>query len=264
MPLLEAGRAAQRPRRARSRHISPPPTADDVSPPSQGYPGTLDAEITYTVADAVLRIDIGAAALDKPTPVNIVNHTYWNFEADGDAATAAHRLSRHALHVYGDRYLPTGEGQVPTGETASAVGFGPFVRCAEGGGIEASSLSEAALATCDGGGKPGVDHCFLVDRPADEDSDAGPPALAQVARLSAQGVAMDLYSTQPAVQVYTGNFLATDAAAAPHVQHNAICLETQHLPNAVNTPGFDRFGGSTVLRKGASWRHVVEHRFGEG
>jgi galactose mutarotase-like enzyme len=127
----------------------------------------------------------------------------------------------------------------------------------------------------DGGGKPGFDHCFAVDgydasasqvdkTAAANNDDDGVPAKARffaTLRDPASGRAMDVWGTQPGVQVYTANWLNADGdepEGSPHVQHGAVCLETEHYPNAINDPAA---AAEVVLRPGKVYRHFTRHRF---
>jgi aldose 1-epimerase len=181
------------------------------------------------------------------------------------------------LQLNCDRYLPVSETQIPTGELA-AVQQSPFDFTAAGG----RALGEA-IPLIDGGGRPGVDHCFVVNT-----TDGDPPALfngtaavssaslglgldwapegfspAPIVRLA--GTLMDdvsgrllvIRTSQPGVQVYTANWLSTEAHDAPHTQYNAVCLETQHFPDSPNQPHFP----STALRPGAEYRHRAVFSF---
>lgn len=115
-----------------------------------------------------------------------------------------------------------------------------------------------AVPLIDGGGQPGLDHCFVVDCYADGGGGRGgkEPTMQHVATLTDEvsGRQVVCHSSMPAVQVYTANWLPSEGEANsqhPHVQHNAICLETQHFPDSPNQPSFP----STVLRPGEQYRH---------
>lgn len=138
----------------------------------------------------------------------------------------------HRLQLNCERYLSVGATQIPTGELRAVAGTAFDLRAAR--------LLGEVVPLVDGGGQPGLDHCFEVVQ--------GPScstALPLVAILTheASGRQLLVHGSQPGVQVYTANFLC---GAPPETQHNAVCLETQHFPDAINQPAF----ASVLLRPG--------------
>ena len=207
-----------------------------------GFPGELTAEVTYTLTDveggAQLRLD-HLATTDAPTPVALTNHAYLNVDGVGSGS-----VEHHTLRLAASRYLPVDEGLIPTGELAAVAGT-PFDFTSPqliGGRLRAAD-EQLRIAR-------GYDHCFVLDAPA-----GGEPTLA--AELTGDsGRVLQVRTDQPGVQFYSGNFLdgSTTADGALLVrQSDALCLETQALPDAVNRPAF----GDVVLRPGQEWRSTT-------
>jgi len=236
-----------------------------------GYVGAVDASCTYTLAKDSLDIAWKCALAEgeaRSTHVNVVNHAYWNLSGDLVQDIKGHTLwaPRCATFVaVDDALLPTGaianvagtpydfragatEDNVAAFE-ASVSAPGPLAS----GVVRGADVGAAIAASDGGGGRRGVDHCLCVDRAGVE---AG--ALALVAVVRCGDVAMTVRSTQPGCQIYTSNFLADDAAAAPHTLHRAMCLETQHYPDSPNRPQFPE---GTLLAPGGEYSHRVVHAF---
>lgn len=192
-----------------------------------GYPGSVAARCEYRLTDDALAIEMTATS-DAPTPINMVHHTYWNL--DGQGTIEAHRLLLDA-----DRYLPTGAGQLPTGEIADVTG---------------TVFDFRAQRRIDAQGTADYDHCMVL---------ADAPGLRRVAELaSGDGrVAMTLMADQPGVQLYTGFKMDITAADGRRIGPRAgLCLETEAFPDAPNKPHFP----SCILRPGQTYRHKMEHR----
>lgn len=208
----------------------------------EGYPGTLDVRVTYTVHESGVLAVEWEAGTDRATPVNLTQHVYLNLSGGrGD-------VGEHVLQVHADRRLVLDADLLPTGEIAPVEGT-PFdfrVPRVIGERIDADHPQLRAAR--------GYDLTYLV--PADG-------ALRPVARVvsPASGRTLDVLTTEPALQLYTGNFLdappATHAAHA-RARHAALCLETQHCPDAVHHPHFP----SVILRPGEVRRSRTEFRFG--
>lgn len=168
------------------------------------------------------------------------------------------KILDHKLHLSCSRYLPATSELLPTGEILSVQNSNfDFLSNVHNGKV----LGDA-VPLIDGGGRPGLDHCFVVDGYIDGDAGGekgcAEPALQHVATLTDElsGRQVVCQSSMPAVQVYTANWLPSEGDAEgqgqhPHVQHNAICLETQYFPDSPNQPSFP----STVLRPGEKFRH---------
>jgi len=216
-----------------------------VSPDGEeGYPGTLTVKVTYRLfSNDSLEITYFATASDKATPINLTNHTYWNLSGNGKRS-----VLEQSLALSCSKYLPVTETQIPTGELADVRGT-PFDFLDSSG-----KLLSDAIPFIDGGGRPGLDHCFVVDKQEEEadkvakegvsDRGGGGKRRVHVATMtdSVSGRRLVLHATQPGVQVYSANWLDLDkdeaSAQWPFVQHNALCLETQHFPDAINQSHF--------------------------
>ena len=157
----------------------------------------------------------------------MTNHAYWNLSGNfSDSTIASHNLKLNCSNV-----LPMGPGSIPSGEIQPVSGT-PFdfdTALARVGDCE------RLAGAIDGGGMPGVDHAFLVDR----DGGISSTGFVEAATLQHEGSGrqMRVWTTQPAAVVYTANYLPTDGSDGIHRQHAAICLETCMLPNAVNMLG---------------------------
>lgn len=208
-----------------------------------GYPGTLAMTMTYTLTDAgVFRIDYEATT-DKPTIINLTNHSYFNL-AGADAGP----IYGHRMQVLAGRYTPTDARQVPTGEIAPVAGT-PFDFTAPASiGAALYSIHPQLLIA------KGIDHNFVLDAPAG--------VLAPAVRLldPTSGRQLEVRTTEPGIQIYTGNYFNGREAGADGRtirQSDGIALETQHFPDSPNQPGFP----STVLRPGETFRSTTEFAF---
>jgi aldose 1-epimerase len=201
----------------------------------QGFPGRLDVTIRYAIEAGGLVIDY-MATTDAPTVLNLTNHAYFNLEGAASGGT----ILDHELSLHADRFTPVDSGLIPTGELANVEGT-PFDFRAPrriGDRIDAG-CEQLALAG-------GYDHNFVLTEPSH-----GQPRLA--ARLTAGGLVMDVLTTQPGIQFYSGNFLPE--AGWPHRQ--ALCLETQHFPDSPNRPEFP----PTLLRPEDTFRSRTVYQF---
>jgi len=202
----------------------------------EGYPGNLAVSVTYTLNEQnELTFDYQAET-DRATPINLTNHAYWNLTGAGSGTIYDHVLSLNC-----SRYLPANEELIPTGEVLSVKDTPLDFRNAKPIGQDIGQLPI------------GYDHCFVADK-----DDA---SLAAIARLydPLSGRGMEISTTKPAVQLYTGNFLTgiRGAGGAIFSKHTALCLETEVFPDAVNQPGFP----SAILRPGETYHHTTVQRF---
>lgn len=206
------------------------------------FPGRLAVSVRYTLGpDNSWRIDYRATT-DRPTVINLTHHGYYNLAGGGS-------VLEHTLRLNASRYLEVNEHLIPTG--VAVVDDSPFdFRRAEriGARIRQGHM-QLLLAR-------GYDHCYVLDR-------AAPDGLQPAARLSdaASGRVMDIETTQPGLQLYSGNFLdgrLRGASGEAYRQGDGLCLETQHLPDSPNRPDFP----STVLRPGEVFESATVHRFG--
>ncbi len=209
----------------------------------EGYPGTLAAKVTYTWSDAnELRIDYEAQA-DRPTVVNLTNHSYFNL-ADGGASP----ILDHVLEVNADRYTPIDETLIPTGELASVDATPLDFR-------EATPIGARIDADHDQlGFGSGYDHNFVINREGEG------LVLAATVSEPTTGRVMGVHTQEPGVQFYAGNFLGGNLVGKNGVKYqhrSGFCLETQHFPDSPNQPKFP----STVLRPGEVYATSTVYRF---
>lgn len=208
-----------------------------VSPDGdEGYPGELTAVVTYSINAAnELSIDYKATTT-KPTVVNLTNHCYWNLGGAGSGDVLG-----HLLEVAADQYLPVNETSIPTGKLLD-VADTPFdFREAKAIGLRIKELA---------GDPGGYDHCYALRKGE---------GLRLAAKVTdpGSGRVMEIHTTEPGIQFYTGNYLAGSPAENGFAKHGAFCLETQHFPDAPNQPEFK----STRLNPGDTFTSKTVHKF---
>jgi len=219
-----------------------------VSPGGEeGYPGALTTQVTYTLDDDnTLAIDY-VITTDAPTPVNVTQHTYFNLATGGDVLA-------HELMLNAGRFTPVDATLIPTGQLESVTGTPFDFTTAKAIGRDINADSEQLVF---GGG---YDHNFVLDRAADDV--AADPELALAAEVfdPGSGRVLRVFTTEPGVQFYSGNFLdgtITGKNGGPYEYRSGLVLETQHYPDSPNQPGFP----STILRPGETYRSRTEFRF---
>jgi len=216
------------------RHVSPDG--------DMGFPGELAANVTYTVRDGDLRVDYEATT-DRATVVNLTNHSYFNLAGAGSGT-----VEGHEMRLAASRFTPVDADLIPTGELAPVAGTPlNFVTSQPIGAALRTGAEQVVRAR-------GFDHNWVIDG-AD-----GSVRLAAQVREPNSGRVLEVWTDQPGVQFYSGNFLdATLAGKGGRVyrQGDAFCLETQHFPDSPNQPEFP----STVLRPGETYRTSTVFRF---
>lgn len=210
----------------------------------EGYPGNLDAAVTYTLTDANEWIIEYEASCDKPTICNLTNHAYFNL-----AGHAAGPHLGHELRLNASSFVPTGPGSIPTGEIRPVRGGALDFTTAKpiGRDIEADD-EQLKIGN-------GYDHCFVIDKAPES------LALAAVVYEPTSGREMKVYTTEPGVQLYTGNFLDGRIVGKGRVAYRrrvGFCLETQRYPDSPNKPQFP----TTTLRPGEVYRSKTVYEFG--
>ncbi len=211
----------------------------------QGFPGTLTTTVRYTLSGSALRIEYSATT-DKDTVLNLTNHSYFNLAGQGKGDILA-----HVLKIDASRITPVDATLIPTGELKSVEGT-PFdfrKPYKVGERIDADD-SQLRLGH-------GYDHNFVLDHPAGE--------LAEAAEVyePTTGRILRVLTTEPGVQLYTGNFLdgsITGKEGRVYNRRFALCLETQHFPDSPNHPSFP----TTELKPGQKFHSVTEFQFSSG
>lgn len=214
----------------------------------EGYPGTLHAVVTYTLtADDRLIVDYQATT-DKATPINLSQHSYWNL-----AGNASRDILGHVLTINADATTPVDSTLIPTGEIAPVQGTPFDFRTPTAIGARVDQRQDAQIRYGNG-----YDHNWVLNR-----AGAASDALVLAARVvePSSGRTMEISTTEPGLQFYSGNFLdgsITGKGGAVYRFRYGIALETQHYPDSPNHPNFP----STILRPGQQYRSRTVFKFG--
>lgn len=209
----------------------------------EGYPGNLRVTVTYTLTHKnELKIDY-TASTDKDTVTNLTHHSYFNLAGEGNGDILDHRVVLRAT-----RFVPTDAGSIPTGELKNVAGT-PFDFLSAHTIGERINQDDQQLKFGNG-----YDHTWVIN--------GRMGVLRQAASVyePTSGRVMEVWTTEPGVQFYTGNFLdgsRPGKSGKPYPRRSGFCLETQHYPDSPNRPNFP----TTTLRKGATYRSTTIYRF---
>lgn len=209
-----------------------------VSPDGEeNYPGTLTSVVEYRLNDANELSITYAATTDKPTILNLTNHAYWNLSGEVGGTILDHELTLAA-----DTYLEIDEGSIPSGRKIPVAGTCMDFKTPH-------TIGERITETTNGYG--GYDHCYVVNGEIGK--------LRPAARVvhPATGRVMEVLTTEPGIQLYTGNYLEGTPETGNAPKQGAFCLEAQHLPDSPNRPEFP----TTRLNPGETYRQTTVHRF---
>ena len=207
----------------------------------EGYPGTLRAEVTYTLTEEALVLDYRAES-DRETLCNLTNHAYFNLAGHGD-----HPVVHHVLHIFADCYTPTDPGLIPLGLVAvdgTPMDLREGLAIGAGMGTDFPQIAQAG----------GYDHNWAVN------GRVGTLRPAARAYSPESGITLEVDTTLPGIQLYVSNFEGEGLAGkdgACYRGRNAFCLETQFYPDSPNQPDFPQ----AILRPGEVWEHRTVFRF---
>ena len=205
----------------------------------EDYPGNVDITVVYSLSTSnELKIEY-TATTDKATPINLTNHCYFNLSAGTDST-----IEQHELQLSAHEYTPVDTGLIPTGKLEPVKGTPMDFTTAKLIGKDLPLV------------KGGFDHNWVLNKKGNE--------LTKIGSLyhPTSGRMVDVFTTEPGIQFYSGNFLdgtlTNTKAGRKYVIHSGLCLETQHFPNSPNEPSFP----NTILKPGETYHHTTVYQFG--
>lgn len=206
----------------------------------EGFPGNLNVTITYTLTQQnELKIDY-VATTDKATPLVLTNHSYFNL-----SGSKSPRVLNTELTIFADKYLESGNGNIPTGKIMDVKGTPFDFTSSQQIGKHIDEVKD---------GNRGYDLTYVLR------NQTGKPALAAKAFEPISGRVMEVFTTEPGVVFYTGNYLSeevTGRGGKPFTKHGAFCLETQHFPDSPNQPKFP----NVIVRPGETFKSQTVYKF---
>jgi aldose 1-epimerase len=211
----------------------------------EGYPGNLQLKIAYTLADDNSLVVDYHATTDKATPVNGTQHTYFNLKGEGQGTILDHQLMLNAK-----KFTPVDESLIPTGEMPTVAGTPFDFTTPKAIGRDIGQQNEQLVFGL------GYDHNWILDT----DGKEGELSLAAQVHEPSSGRVMEIYTTEPGIQFYCGNFLdgrLRGKSGKPYVHRGGFCLETQHFPDSPNQPNFP----STILKPGETYDSKTVFKF---
>ena len=210
----------------------------------EGYPGNLNVSVSYKLTEANELVVDYVATSDKKTPVNLTQHTYFNLKGEGEGTILDHQMMINA-----SMFTPVDEGLIPTGELCSVANtpfdFTEAKPIGRDIGVDNQQLRFGL----------GYDHNFVLNK-----DDAGGVTLAARVTEPISGRVLEIFTTEPGIQFYCGNFLdgrLKGKSGKAYVHRGGFCLETQHFPDSPNQPGFP----STILEPGKEYRTTTTMKF---
>ena len=211
----------------------------------EGYPGNLELIIVYTLADDNSLVVDYHATTDKATPINVTQHTYFNLKGEGQGTILDHKLMLNAK-----TFTPVDESLIPTGEMPAVAGTPFDFTTAKAIGHDIDQQNEQLVFGL------GYDHNWILNKGGKE----GELSLAAQVHEPSSGRVMEIYTTEPGIQFYCGNFLdgrLKGKSGKPYVHRGGFCLETQHFPDSPNQPNFP----STILKPGETYESKTVFKF---
>ena len=211
----------------------------------EGYPGNLELIIVYTLADDNSLVVDYHATTDKATPINVTQHTYFNLKGEGQGTILDHKLMLNAK-----TFTPVDESLIPTGEMPAVAGTPFDFTTAKAIGRDIDQQNEQLVFGL------GYDHNWILNKGDKE----GELSLAAQVHEPSSGRVMEIYTTEPGIQFYCGNFLdgrLKGKSGKPYVHRGGFCLETQHFPDSPNQPNFP----STILKPGETYESKTVFKF---